>query len=481
MQINSIHKYKLYAKLRSWNAETSLFYYKDDKSNEEFEMEDLEINYNNIYIIRNQNNEIISINKNIDLKKYDNFDILFKIRKSFKTDKFEIVNPIKRENKIRKIEYLINYLDEKIWYPVKSENPGHLQENEEDYIIHQNDILKFGRKKYEVSKLNINKLDDKFSTKNPEDYNISELNKNSKPIFKIDISENQYKIQNEDNEEKSEQNKVENEINKYRIEKSDFVIESSNYKSTHGTDEENNSKDKEIKNNQLDDIDENEKSEICRICFGCDSTKENPFLHLCKCHDYVHFDCLKLYFQSKLKILSSERGNVTTYIFEKFNCEVCLTPYPTRFRIPKLDKIYNLVDICAPEESDYMILESLDYIKDKKNLKLIHVVEFKDDNISIGRHTNNDIVDNDISVSRFHSIFKYDRENGNVYLENKSEKFGSLVLVRGDIKMKSKAINFQVGRTYITINLISEERMIFMDNYKEDNQNDKTQMQTKCN
>ena len=63
-----------------------------------------------------------------------------------------------------------------------------------------------------------------------------------------------------------------------------------------------------------------------------------------------------------------------------------------------------------------MILESLDYIKDSKNLKLIHLIQFKDDKIYIGRHTLNDIIDNDISVSRFHSVLKYDRENGNILL-----------------------------------------------------------------
>jgi hypothetical protein len=183
---------------------------------------------------------------------------------------------------------------------------------------------------------------------------------------------------------------------------------------------------------------------------------------------------------SKLKIVESERGAVTTYIFEKCNCEICLTPYPTRFRIPKFDKIYDLVDISLPSEYDYMILESLDYIKDGKNLKLIHLIQFKEDKIYIGRHTLNDIIDNDISVSRFHSVLKYNRENGYILLENRSEKFGSLVLVRGNIKMRNKAIHFQVGRTYITANLISEERFILIDNYKE-NQNDKTQMKTKCN
>ena len=484
MKLNSSIKYILNTKIRSWNQETALFYYKDDKTKEEFSEMNLEIeNYNN-YIIRNPYNKIIQIKKHIDLMNYEQFDILFKIRKSFKNNRYELINPIIRENKIKTFEYPLNYLDEKIWYPVKSENLGYLEENDEDYIINENDILKFGRKKYVVRKLNINKLiinnsNEAISTNDPDNYNISELNKNSKPVFKIDISENQYKVQNENDEEQTEQKKAtENDINKYKVEKSDFVHESSNFKSTHGTEGEKNTKNRVITNLELDDWDET--SERCRICFDCNSSKENPLLLICKCHDYIHFECLKLYFMSKLKIVGSERGDVTTYIFEKCNCEVCLAPYPTRFRIPKFDKIYDLVDISLPIENDFMILESLDYIKDNKNNKLIHLIQFKHDKIYIGRHTTNDIIDNDISVSRYHSVLKYDRENGNILIENRSEKFGSLVLVRGNIKMRKKAINFQVGRTYITANLISEERFIFMDNSK-DYQNDKTQIKTKYN
>jgi hypothetical protein len=477
MEINLTRKYILNFKIRTWIQETSLFYYKYDKRNE-IEEKDFEIENKNAYIIRNFYNQIQQIKENIDLKNYFNFDILFRIRKSIKKDKLEIINPIKIEAKINKNEYLLNYLDEKIWYPVKSEKPGELEENNEEYSINENDILKFGRKKYEVRKLNINYSNERMSTNISENYNISELNKNAPPIFKIDISENQYKILNENqNEEQSEQKKTtETDINKYKIEKFDFIHESSNTKSTqNNTDGEKVTKNREI--NDFDDLDE--KDEKCRICFECNSSKENPLLLLCKCHNYIHFECLKLYFMKKLKIVESGKGAVTTYILERCNCEICLTPYPTRFRIPKFDIIYDLVDVSLPNDLDYMILESLDYIKDNKNLKLIHLIQLKDDNIYIGRHTLNDIVDNDISVSRYHSVLKYDRENGKIFLENRSEKFGSLVLVRGNIKMRNKTINFQVGRTYITANLISEERFIIMDNYK-GNENDKTQIKTKC-
>ena len=175
------------------------------------------------------------------------------------------------------------------------------------------------------------------------------------------------------------------------------------------------------------------------------------------------------------------KETVTTYTFSKFNCDICKTPYPIRFRIPDFDKIYNLVDLNLPQETNYFVLESLDYIKEENNIKTIHVVQLYDDYITLGRANTNDIQNNDISFSREHAIIKFDKLNGNLILENKSEKFGTLVLVRGNIKMKEKNINLQIGKSYITLNLISKEGLdqlnnAFIDeNLKKKHFNDTTQ------
>ena len=94
-------------------------------------------------------------------------------------------------------------------------------------------------------------------------------------------------------------------------------------------------------------------------------------IRLCKCKDYIHFECLKFYLSKKYKILENQKHTVITYNCNKFNCEVCLSPYPIRFRIPEFDKIYELIDINLPQELDYIVLESLDYIKDKNNIKTV--------------------------------------------------------------------------------------------------------------
>ena len=109
-----------------------------------------------------------------------------------------------------------------------------------------------------------------------------------------------------------------------------------------------------------------------------------------------------------------------------------------------------------PVEFNYMILESLDNIRNKLNIKTIHLIYLRDDKITFGRNIENDIIDNDISVSRFHSVFLYNNEEGTVTIKNKTKKFGTLVLIKNRFKILEKEINVQVGRSFITIRSIKE-------------------------
>jgi pSer/pThr/pTyr-binding forkhead associated (FHA) protein len=107
--------------------------------------------------------------------------------------------------------------------------------------------------------------------------------------------------------------------------------------------------------------------------------------------------------------------------------------------------------LTLPEEIDYIYLESLDYIKDNNNIKMVHIVQLIDEEITIGRKDNNDIIINDISISREHALLRYDKNNGNLFLEDKNGKFGTLVLVRGNIKITEEKTYFQIGKTYMEV------------------------------
>jgi len=414
-------------KFRIWKNKNSngVFYYRNDKSNE---FKNLYFNYGpntrDCLLTKRYNNDIkfLEYFRYFNPEKDDN--ILFRIRRSYKTNNYEIINPIKR-HKISTNKYGNDYLNDKIWYPVKSS--VYSEGNNENYILNENDIIKFGRIKYSIVKKHFsfekekeNTKDNNFDKNNNISY-ISNLNKNSKSIFDIDINTNQYKIIN----------------NKDSINNSVKIIKSKN------SDE----------NKSGDDMENENEYNKCWICLISDSDIKNPLICLCNCHNYVHYECLKMYLSLKTKVSENLKRTVTTYICSKFNCDICLKPYHLQFRIPEFDKIYELMDLTLPEETDYICLESLDFIKDNNNIKTFHIVQLNDQEITIGSKYDNDIIDKDIFISKEHAVLRYNKDNRNIILENKSEKYGTLVLVRGDIKITKKKTYFQIGNIYISMEL----------------------------
>jgi len=438
------------------DSSQGIFYYKVC-GNIKIKEDNLKIDNDNAYLIRDENNNYKIINnlKNIPINY--NYNIIFRFRKSLKNNNiYEIINPIKRVSEINKCENFINNLNEAAWFPVKSNiNNNPEGEIEEDYKLNEHDIIKLGRIKLEVIKIHINKNNNKKINKKYK-YNMSKLNFKSKAIFNINIQPDQYKVENKDKEKEKEKEENNNDEKEEKEEKESEYHPTINYNSNKSTNLTCSTKEgtKTKKNIKIsNDFD----SEICFICLNDISTIENPLVRICKCRNFIHFKCLKKYASSKVIIQENLKGNVITYYSDRFNCDVCLCPYPIRFRIPEFDKVYELIDLNQPEEENYIVLESLDYIKENKNIKKVHFVRLTDEVIKIGRNNKNDITDNDISISRFHCELKFNKEDGDVILENKSEKSGTLVLIRNNIRMNENEIKFQVGRTLISAKLCTKD------------------------
>ena len=482
---------KVAIKTQIWiwdNQDEGMFYYKIDKNDKSKKKHfNFELDGINYFFIKTENNNIKWIKDHKEFNSND--EIQFRVRKSFKKNIYEIINPIN----INKSEYSNFYLNDKIWYPVKSST--YPEGNNQNYILNEKDIIKLGRKKYIVNKMYFKEekgkiKDDNFNKNNNISY-ISYINKNSKSIFNIDIKINQYIINNNkyyekvnedenDNISKNEtspesgnkkksisgkeikngaMNKIRN-LNETMNEsgnKNESINESGNKSSINKSENKNSINKSENKNsinesgNKNETINENKnKYGKCWSCSGLFSSKNNPLICLCDCRDYIHYECLKVYLSSKLIITENLKKTVTTYRCEKFNCDICLKPYRLRFRIPEFDKTYELIDLTLPKETDYICLESLDYIKYNNNIKILHIVKLIDEEIAIGRQDYNDIIDNDISISREHAILRYNKNNGNLFLENTNGKFGTLVLVRGNIKITEEKNFFQSGKAYIS-------------------------------
>ena len=189
------------------------------------------------------------------------------------------------------------------------------------------------------------------------------------------------------------------------------------------------------------------EEENCRICYSNDNSSENnPMISICKCKGSMnlHLECLKLWLKSKLEIKEINNKPGVSYIINKFNCELCHEPY--QITIKNNNKNYNLIDYNIPEGQNYIILQSLNSIKENNYPLSIHVLMFIENESSfiLGRGHESDIRITDISVSRSHAriFMKEDK----FFMEDLGSKFGTLVLAKEPVYLEFGLI-FQIGRS----------------------------------
>ncbi len=385
----------------SMHLNMKTYFIKDEfNKNRGFKIEDVNIS-KGYYFYREEDNCIKKVLQHSDIKTEKGEEILFRIRKN-KNQVFSIENPLNKQ--MEKTLKSVRNLGRKLWYVLKStpDSPRHNKcHNKDEYMLNKKEMIRCGCTLYEVIEKNIK---DSNENENCEEnrrnhYNISNNNKKSQSIFKIT----------------------------------------------------------EIKEKDVDYSNKTE-NEICRICFDGSSSRENPKLHLCSCKDFIHYECLKHWIRTKIKKHKNSQKTVLTYFIKKFCCEVCMKPYPLKFKISGLEKEYLLIDLNFPYEENFIALESLNILKGD-NEKKIHIIKLIDSIITYGRRNYCDIIEKNPFVSRVHAFIKYNNRTGEVILENKSEKLDTLVLVKNPINIKENEIDFQVGRTIITANLnkISEE------------------------
>jgi hypothetical protein len=170
----------------------------------------------------------------------------------------------------------------------------------------------------------------------------------------------------------------------------------------------------------------------------------------------MHLGCLKLWLKQKLSVRELEKMGVS-YTIKSFNCELCKEPYPTEVKCNGQN--YNLLDYFIPENQNYVILESLNSIKENQYPLSLHVMLFLDDvKFYLGRGHDADIRINDISVSRTHS--KIYMKNGKFYIEDFNSKFGTLVLAKEAIELTENNSCIQIGRTLINMEVGLEKQYI---------------------
>ena len=221
---------------------------------------------------------------------------------------------------------------------------------------------------------------------------------------------------------------------------------------------------KKISNQKTEDVENNQNnktSKICRICYGDDSTEENPLIYPCICSGsmkYIHYDCLKNWLNSKIEEdISVDDENqeveVISYNRKDIACELCKEKLPDYIKYN--DRYYN-ISFYKPKFNEFIVLESMR--ADKHRAKFIHIISFDNkESIHIGRANECELSIAELSVSRFHCIIH--KDDGDVFLEDNTSKFGTLVLVQNnDLKINTTLpLNLQINKTFIKIKVPKTE------------------------
>lgn len=395
-------RYILNIKSKSWTKDHHFLY---DYESNHTQNKDFNI-CTTSYITRDQ--------ENIKINYFDNGEEEFLFKAKYNNNEFTLENEIPQL--ILPTEENINKISSKMWYILKSDpirsnqSVQNINNTNDDYYLCNNDIIKFGRVKLLINEINIpsrqNNIDFSLENNDTKKYDIDNLNKNTQPVF-------------------------------------DFIYRAKDA-------------------SEFNDIPDDEK--ICKICYNEENNRENnPLVNLCHCNGGIrfgHFLCIKRWMKTKEFYKENSQKTVKCYGFMNFNCEICKTPYPFKFKINGIEKNFELVDIKKPIGSDYIVLESLNQIKNKSNCKYIHVIKLTGDELIIGRSKESDITINDISVSRNHALLKYNINDGSLLIRDLKSKFGTLILIKKPLKIKEKEIHLQVGRTYIEANIVNSNKPI---------------------
>ena len=215
-------------------------------------------------------------------------------------------------------------------------------------------------------------------------------------------------------------------------------------------------KEKKNKIYQKNEKEKNTKNKsICRICYGDDSTLENPLICPCICKGsmkYIHYDCLKNWLNSKIEediSVDSENQEVEVISYNRkdISCELCKEKLPDYIKYK--DRYYN-ISFYKPKFEEFAVLESMR--ADKHKAKFIHIISFdKKNSINIGRANECELSISELSVSRFHCIIH--KDEGDLYLEDNSSKFGTLILIQNNNMYMNDYIplKIQINKTFIKI------------------------------
>ena len=358
------------------------------------------------------------------------------------------------------------------------------------YKLSQGDIFKIGRVYFKVLDIHLNKDGSELKSNNENTVkgtmirssSCNSIIVNGQQIIKGAFSPNQGKkilnnLHYSKNDKYINNNSIITVKNSKKNESLDYFIHKKNtlLPKINSTNElisvkkkENKSKNKKKEKNN-NSINKNEivlkkpKTKIiknkpaCRICYGEESNEDNPLICPCICKGsmkYIHYDCLKNWLNSKIEDDISIDANdkeidVISYNRKDISCELCKEKFPDY--VKHNDLFYN-ISFYKPKFEEFIVLESMKV--DKEKVKYIHLISFDDKfTINIGRANECDLSIAELSVSRYHCMIH--KEDGELFLEDNSSKFGTLILVQNNNLIMNDLVplRLQINKTYVKLKI----------------------------
>lgn len=192
-----------------------------------------------------------------------------------------------------------------------------------------------------------------------------------------------------------------------------------------------------------------DESSECRVCMD-KQQPDNPFLVICKCSKAMptHINCVRRWLKAKCEISSST--NTVFYDLKNIKCEVCNASYP--LTVCMNNKTYSLFSTDVESDQSYAIFELFE--KNSNEIKGLNVLFLKQDNMkfTVGRSNDNDVIFNDVSVSRVHAEIAFN--NNRLMVRDLNSKFGTHVLINSiSLSALNKEIHLQMEKFYLVFHV----------------------------
>eukprot|EP00347_Sterkiella_histriomuscorum_P004352 403360777 len=349
-----------------------------------------------------------------------------------------------------------NHVD-RVWRIVKYETFTTGKQN--TFKVMQGDTIKFGRVRFQIKKLHVDKddilkiqQDDQQSNTNEVENITNRVAPNSSNLIDQSQTQNQVRLMTTEQDNHSLNLGTDADT---RMTQNFNVREAVGFdnKPLHFQDELIKKQEQELKMrsailNRQNSTTKSDQAITCKICLS-EEDSQNPMITPCNCTgsmQHIHFECLREWLEGKKHM--KETPYVNSYIWKNLECEICKHSYSDLVTL-KDGRVLSLLKYNVHQDANsYMIIESVT----NTTSRTIHVINFSQKRkVRVGRGQNAEVRITDISVSRFHTLIKLNKK-GEVIIQDNQSKFGTLVQLVEPLPVKlNMPLYLQIGRVVAVI------------------------------